>query len=148
MLDYTTSNTRETDYSNCTGIGGNFKASLLDSVNHSSSGAMDSFALVAVVGSVTNDIGSPDDTRSLYFSETSTDYQLKTLIILLKKGNYQIGATDFGSSGIRGQDCTNAGFNNQITNVNKHLDILSNAAIPGVVLDQYLTDHIYCFRVQ
>ena len=148
LIDYTTPYPKEIDYSNCTGIGGSFRASLLDSVNHQSYAAIDSFRFVSIDGSVNDDSGSPTSTRSLYFTETATNYKLKILIILLCKGNYQITVNDFGSRGIPGEDCTNAGFSNKIINTNKHLEILSNTEIPGVMLDQYLIDHIYCFRVQ
>ncbi len=147
LIDYSTPNTQQIEYSNAINLGGTFGIVLLDSINHVFVPAVDSFSIIVNTGSITTVI-NPNQNISLLFQEKNLNYQLSVKIIAKKKGNYQIGLTDLGSTGIRGKDCTNAGFDTKIINANKHLHILTNAAIPGVSLDQYRVDHIYCFRVQ
>ncbi len=147
LIDYSTTNTQQIDYSNSAGIGGTFSTLLIDSVNHLGNPAVDSFYLLAINGTISNGINS-NQVVSLTYSELPNSYSLIIKIIAKKKGNYQISLNDLSSIGIRGKDCTNAAFDTKIINANKHLHILTNAAIPGVSLDQYRVDHIYCFRVQ
>jgi len=148
LTDYMTPYPKEVYYGNATPIGGNVIARVLDSVNHQLINAMDSFSVVSIVGSVEDVSGQSDQLKSLSFQETNDDYQLKILLILRKKGNYIINMSGFYCRGLKGENCTNAGFNNTITNTNKHLDLLINTQIPGFVLDQTIIDHSYCFRVQ
>jgi hypothetical protein len=59
---------------------------------------------------------------------------------------FYTGVTNLGSNGIRGQDCTNAGFGMTVINSNKNLHLFQNAM--GYAPDALLSKNIYCFRVQ
>ena len=78
--------------------------------------------------------------------ENSDNYELKASVKLLSKGLFYFVVTDLGSQGIRGQNCTNAGFNMTVTNTNKNLHLFQNAL--GYSPDAILAKSIYCFRVQ
>jgi hypothetical protein len=136
------------DYSNASGISANLNFGLIDSDNHEVKPAVDSFNFVSIYGSIAPSSITSNQSTVIYYQEKNTTYNLTIKIIPKRKGNYQIVLTDGGSIGIKNKNCTNADFINKIINPNKNLHILTNAKIPGVILDQYLTDRIYCFRVQ
>jgi hypothetical protein len=133
------------NYSNNLGIAGNVGLILIDSINHQFINACDSFAYKTDTGSVTKQSNSNVNT---IYNESNSDFNLMFKIIPLKKGNYQLYILDLGCQGIRGKNCTNASFANKLVSTDKNFQILINAAIPGVALDQFRVDHSFCFRVQ
>lgn len=133
------------DYSNNLGIGGTAALGLIDSINHQFVYACDSFTIKTEIGLAAKQSNIVIITS---YSETISDFSLVFKIIPLKKGNYQLSIQDLGCQGIRGKNCTNAGFRNKIIASNKNFQILTNAAIPGVSLDQLRIDQSFCFRVQ
>ncbi len=133
------------DYSNNLGLKGTAGISYIDSINHQILRWSDSFPIINVKGTT-----SINTTKAILttYEESTNDFRFECKIILRKRGNYQITIEDLGCQGIIGKDCTNAGFFMKIINSNKHFNILTNALIPGIFLDQLLTDHTYCYRVQ
>ena len=133
------------DYSNNLGIGGSFSFIKIDSINHSIDKAIDSFAIITEKG-----ITSINSTKYLLvtYDKTSSNFLIRIKIIPKKIGSYYFGVNDLYCQGIIGKDCTNANFSNKIVANDKNLSILSNAQVSGVILDPYLTDRIFCFRVQ
>ncbi len=136
---------QQVDYSNSFGIGGNIGIGIIDSINHKFDNSVDSFTYINVIGDY--NIGL-NKSFNFTLKENLTEYQIKVKIVIKRKGNYIFGVSDLGSQGLNGQNCTNAGFNMIVSNMNKHFSILTNANIPGVNLDIVRVNHNYCFRVQ
>lgn len=53
--------------------------------------------------------------------ENSSTYQFKGAIVCKKKGIYGFSVSSLESRGLRGKNCTKAGFNMFVTNTDKHL---------------------------
>jgi hypothetical protein len=135
------------DYSNSTGIGGDISIYYLDSITHQPVPAKDSFQFVSITGNfLERSINQNQGVNTNYF-ESSSSYQFKGAIICKRKGIYGFGVADLLSQGLRGKNCTNAGFNMTVTNTDKHLH-LHQYALNINPNDAYLQQKGYDFRVQ
>ncbi|WP_298392143.1 hypothetical protein, partial [Hydrotalea sp.] len=119
------------DYSNSTGIGGAIGIAAPDSLQRTNKPAKDSFQFVSIIGSFSERTGNKN--ISINFIESSSSYQFKGGIICKKKGLFGISVDNLRSRGIRGKNCTNAGFNMNVTNSNKYILPYQNAL--GIILD-------------
>lgn len=134
------------DYRNATVAGTNFICSLLDSVQHTRTFAIENLRFIPLEGRITDSI-SPV-LKTFIYQEKNDKYIFDILIILEKPGRYMFVVEDGGSIGIRGKNCTNADFALKVTNANKNLEIFTNTAIPNTFLDQNVIERIYCLRVK
>jgi hypothetical protein len=134
------------DYSNSVGIGGDVGIAAPDSLQRTNRPAKDSFQFISVIGSFIERSGNQNQGINISYIESSSSYQFKGGIICKKKGLYGIAVDNLISMGIRGKNCTNAGFNMNVTNSNKHTFLYQNAL--GIILDTESEKKIYCFRVQ
>ena len=137
---------QQVDYSNSLAIGGNCNFGILDTVTKSISEGLSKFNVLAITGSSTLINSSSNLGLNVQFKETSTNYELKISILLISKGIFSVVMTDLSSQGLRGQNCTNAGFSMTVTNSNKNLNLFQYAL--GYPADAMLAKNIYCFRVQ
>ncbi len=135
------------DYSNSTGIGGDLGVGYLDTITRQPLPAKDSFDYVSIAGSFVPREGNQSSGINIFYTETAQNYHFKGGIICKKKGIYGFGISDMGSKGIRGKNCTNAGFMMTVTNPNKHL-YLHQYALGVDPNDPMLQRTGYDFRVQ
>lgn len=135
------------DYSNSTGIGGGIGFGYMDTMNRKAIPARDSFELLPIVGTFSELPNIQNQSININFIETAQDYRFKAAIICKKKGIYGLGVADLYSNGIRGKNCTNAGFVITVTNPNKHL-YLHQYALGVDPNDPMLQRTGYDFRVQ
>lgn len=136
---------QQVDYSNSVGIGGDIGIAFPDSALKQNKPAKDSFEYISITGKfVHRPINQNQGINTEYFE--STNYTFSGGIICKKKGVYAISVDDLISRGLKGKNCTNAGFNMTVTNSNKHINLYQS--ILGITLDQYSIDRIYCFRVE
>ena len=134
------------DYSNSLGIGGTFTGIYMDTVNQRINEGFNNFEVINLIGTTsqfTNPSNLGINTRYL---ENQNNYRFKLGLKLKSKGLFYLVATNLGSQGIAGQDCTNAGFNMVVTNSNKHINLFQYAL--NYTPDALLQKSIYCFRVQ
>lgn len=131
------------NYSNNLGIGGSIGFTRIDSINSTIEKAIESLVIITELG-----MTSINSSKFLLvtYQEVAQNFLLRIKIVPKKIGSYYIGVNDMYCQGIIGKDCTNANFSSKVIANNKNLILLSNAQIASV--DQYLTDRIYCFRVQ
>jgi hypothetical protein len=135
------------DYSNSTGIGGDIRINYLDTISRQAIPSRDSFDFVSIVGNFQERTGNQNGGINIMFLEEAQNYHFKGGIICKKKGIYGFGISDLASNGIRGKNCTNAGFAMTLTNVNKHLHLHQYAL--GVDPNDPMLQRIgYDFRVQ
>lgn len=134
------------EYNNSLGVGGNFKTILMDTISKTIQESLNRFSCIVLTGQQKPIQNSPNSGLDIIYLETPTNYEFKMSIKLLAKGLFYIGVTDLGSQGLRGQNCTNAGFNMTVTNTNKNLHLFQYAL--GYTPDALLQKYIYCFRVQ
>lgn len=137
---------QQVDYSNSLGIGGNFNTLKMDTINKASIDGLSNFKVVDLIGTSIAISNSPNLGVNILFSEGANSYNAKFGLKLESKGLFYIGLTDLGSQGLRGRDCTNAGFNMTVINSNKNLKLFQYAL--GYSPDVMLAKYIYCFRVQ
>lgn len=135
------------DYSNSTGIGGGITVYKLDTILHQPNDAANEFSYNAIVGSISNSVSKPLRIKDILYAELSSVYSFKAEMIAKSRGIYAIYISDLGSKGIRGKNCTNAGFSNILTNPNKNINLFEYA-MGRPPSSQYEIDRIYCFRVQ
>ncbi len=137
---------QQVDYSNSIGVGGNFNMAKMDTVNKVAIEARNNFELINLIGTTTPITNSPNLGVNIFYVEQANTYNAKFGLILKSKGLFYIGLTDLSSQGLRGQDCTNAGFNMTVINSNKNLNLFQYAL--GYSPDAMLAKYIFCFRVQ
>jgi hypothetical protein len=137
---------QQVDYSNSLGISGNFNTLKMDTINKVSIEGLSNFKVVNLTGTSTAISNSPNLGVNIFFTEGANSYNAKFGLKLESKGLFYIGVTDLSSQGLRGQDCTNAGFNMTVINSNKNLNLFQYAL--GYSPDAMLAKYIYCFRVQ
>jgi hypothetical protein len=137
---------QKVDYSNSIGIGGNFNFIYMDTITRTIQESLNKFSVNAITGQQMLITNAPNLGLSVIYLESSSNYELKFSVKLLARGLYFIGLTDLISQGIRGQNCTNAGFNITVTNTNKHFNLFQYAL--NYSPDALLQKSIYCFRVQ
>lgn len=134
------------DYSNSTGIGGDIGIVSIDTVNSTSKPARDSFQFIDLKGRFIERNFSADAGINLYYIETNSSYLFHGAVVCKKKGLYALSVGNLMSRGIRGKNCTNAGFSMTVTNSEKNLLWYENAL--NISLSQYSIDRMYCFRVE
>jgi hypothetical protein len=134
------------DYSNSVGIQGDIGIAAPDSVQRTNRPAKDSFQFVSIIGSFSERPIKQSQGININYAELNSSYQFKGGIICNKKGLYGISVDNLLSNGIRGKNCTNAGFRITVTNSDKHILLYQNAL--GIVLDAESIKKIYCFKVQ
>ncbi|MEO8769421.1 MAG: hypothetical protein ABI402_05035 [Ferruginibacter sp.] len=135
------------DYSNSVGIQGDITIICLDSVAQRPVLARDSFDLFSVKGNFSELAGSQNGGIAFNYNETNLNYEFVGAFICQKKGIYGIGAGDLSSRGLRGDDCTNAGFTMTVTNSEQHLYLHYNALHVDTT-DIDLRQRGYDFRVE
>jgi hypothetical protein len=136
---------QQVDYSNSIGIIGGISFSNLDTINKMVQDALNKFQVFDVIGNTAPITNGPNSGKIINFNELNT-YQLKIGVILKTKGIFQLAISDPYSNGLRGKNCTNAGFNMTVINSNKNLNLFQYAL--GYAPDALLQKSIYCFRVQ
>lgn len=135
------------DYSNSVGIGGNITLYEFDTVLHKVIDAVNKFNYFVTRGTLNTSPLSPLNIKDVYYEELSTSYDVDLSILPTVKGIYAIYISDLYSNGLRGDDCTNAGFSNTLTNTNKNINLFEYA-MNRPPASQFEIDRIYCFRVQ
>jgi hypothetical protein len=85
--------------------------------------------------------------KDILYAELSSVYSFKAEMVAKAKGIYAVYISNLASKGIRGKNCTNAGFSNILTNSNKNINLFEYAMGQPPV-SQFEIDRIYCFRVQ
>lgn len=137
---------QQVDYSNSLGISGNCNFGVLDTINKSISEGLNKFTIFSIKGSTSPINNFSNLGINVFYNETINNYELKVGIRLTTKGLFSVVLTNLSSQGLRGKDCTNAGFNMTVTNSNKNLNLFQYAL--GYPADNMLAKNIYCFRVQ
>ena len=139
---------QQVDYSNSLGVGGSISTSILDTANKQVQYALDKFTVFDLKGSSSQSQNQNimNAGKNVLFFESNNSYELKIGFILKQKGLYMLGMNNLGSQGLRGKDCTNAGFNMTVTNINKNLQLFQYAL--SYPADAMLAKSIFCFRVQ
>jgi hypothetical protein len=135
------------DYSNSVGIQGDMSIICLDSVAQQAIAARDSFMLFSIKGNFSERPGSQDAGINFNYTEASLSYEFIGAFICKKKGIYGIGPSDLMSRGLKGDNCTNAGFMMTVTNPEKHLYLHYNALHVDTT-DIDLQQRGYDFRVE
>ena len=135
------------DYSNSDGIYGSIAIVYLDTITHQPLPAKDSFDFISIFGNFKDQQINMDLVINIWYTETSTTYQFKGAIICKRKGIYGFSVSDLLSPGLRGKNCTKAGFSMSVTNNDKHL-YLHQYALNVNPSDPFLQKHGYDFRVQ
>lgn len=147
MLPLVINPTMIIDYSNSTGVGGDIRVNLLDTISRQAIPAKDSFRFISIIGNFQERTGNQNGGINFLFTETPQSYHFKGAIVCSKKGIYGFGVSDLFSNGIRGKNCTKAGFTMTVTNPNKHLHLHQYAL--GVDPSDPMLQRIgYDFRVQ
>lgn len=134
------------DYSNSTGIGGDIGIAAPDNLQKTNRPAKDSFQFISIIGSFLERPTNQSQGININYIELNSSYQFKGGIICNRKGLYVISVDNLMSRGIRGKNCTNAGFNMTVTNSDKHILLYKNAL--SIILDAESLKKIYCFRVR
>ena len=134
------------DYSNSLGIGGNLGIYELDTVQHQVKGAVSSFELSPVIGSISEGNIVPMEVKNISYKESNNSYSFKLRLISKTKGIFVIYTSDLLSMGLRGENCTKAGFTMTVTNGEKHENLWQYAL--QQVPDEGQKKGMYCFRVQ
>ena len=137
---------QQVNYSNSLGIGGSITFGLLDTILKTGIDSYSKFKVSSTIGWFSQITNTPNKGIITNYLETSTEYKISLGIKLLEKGLFVIGISNLNSNGLRGKDCTNAGFNMTVTNSNKNLNLFQYAL--GYPADNMLAKNIYCFRVQ
>ena len=135
------------DYSNATEIGGSYVFYELDSTQRQVKGAVSKFDFIPHIGTIGNGIIVPNEQKVVAYAELANNYSFNCKIVAKAKGIYAFFLSDLSCSGLRGKNCTNAGFTNTLTNTNKHINLFEYA-MGRPLASQYEIDRIYCFRVQ
>ncbi len=136
------------DYSNSVAINGDIAISYLDTVTHQPLPARDSFIVVSLNGQFAERNNNNQESGiNFYYDENPQSYDFKGGFICKKKGIYSMGISDLISEGLKGENCTNAGFNMTVTNSDKHL-YFHSYALNVDPNDPYLQQKGYDFRVQ
>jgi len=136
----------QVNYTNSLGIGGNCNFGILDTISKKISEGLNKFNTLSITGSTSPLSNSSNLGINVLFKENLNSYELNIGILLMNKGIFSVVLTDLSSQGLRGQDCTNAGFNMTVTNSNKNLHLFQYAL--GYAPDAMLAKNIFCFRVQ
>jgi len=135
------------EYGNAVGINGSINIVYLDTITHQPLPAKNSFDFVSISGNFKERSINMDIGISIGYTETSTTYQFKGAIICKRKGIYGFSVSDLLSPGLKGKNCTKAGFSMSVTNTDKHL-YLHQYALNVNPNDPFLKQHGYDFRVQ
>ena len=109
------------NYSYSVGIHGDLRINIVDSIVRQTMPAKDSFDFISVTGTFSERLRN-QGLNFNYFESTSV-YEFKCAIVCRKKGLYGLGVVNLISMGIRGKNCTNAGFKMTVTNSDKHLTL-------------------------
>lgn len=133
------------DYSNSSGISGNFFTFRFDTLNRTVIGTASPFNFFAIQGQTTPIQNTAVSGITYSFKENST-YVLIIAVILKEKGLFYVGTGDCYSPGLPGKRCTEAGFSTKVTNTNKNFEIFEYAL--GYLADAIQQSKSFCFRVQ
>ncbi len=134
------------EYKNSVGVYGYISIFYLDTVAHQPLAAKDSFDFIPIFGEFKENPINTDLGINIFFTETPSTYQFRGAIICERKGIYGFSVSDLLSRGLRGKNCTKAGFNMFVTNTEKHL-YLYRYALNVDPSDPFLQQHGYAFRV-
>lgn len=135
------------DYGNSVGIGGNITIHQLDTVQHIVIDAANDFDYNVITGTISTSSTKPLRIKDINYQELSSTYEVDISIIPTTKGIYAIYISDLLSNGLRGDNCTNAGFSNTLANTNQNINLFQYA-MNFSPTSAYETQRIYCFRVQ
>ncbi len=135
------------DYSNSVGIGGAAALYELDTLTHQVIGATTKFKYYSDIGNIGEDVRIPSQNKSLIYAEQPLNYSLRIKIVPQQKGLFAFYIPNLSSGGLKGKNCTNAGFSNTLTNTNKNINLFQYA-LGRPPASQFEIDRIYCFRVQ
>lgn len=134
------------DYSNSTGISGDIVIYYLDTVTRQPIPARDSFAFYSITGKFVERTGNQNSGINFNYSESNSSYSFKGGLICKRKGIYTVSISNLYSRGIKGKNCTNAGFVMTLNNTNKNLH-LHEYALQVSASDPGLQKNVYDFRV-
>ena len=134
------------DYSNAVGIGGGVGIAYLDTITRTAIPGRRYFDLVTFIGSLGERSVAPDQGPAFTYTESFNKYELRVGLICKQKGIYNFSVSDLKSPGLKGKNCTNAGFNMAVTNSIKNL--LLYERVLSITLDADAIKRNYCFRVQ
>jgi hypothetical protein len=138
-------NNQLVDYSNSVAIGGTISFIYMDSVQKVVTDSYSKFKTIPLEGATLPITNVPEKGVNSHYAE-NVEYRFKIGIIPLQKGIYLIGVNNLTSAGLRGKDCTDAGFSMTVSNTDKHFDLFQYAL--GYAADGLLMKNAYCFRVQ
>lgn len=134
------------DYSNTTGVAGGGIFYEMDTVQQKVIDAAEKFNFFSINGAINTSATAPTFYKDLKYKEEPDVYSFKAAVILKTKGLFAIFIVDAGCQGIKGKNCTNAGFENILTNTDKHINLFEYAL--GRPASQYEMERVYCLRVQ
>ena len=119
---------------------------MLDTLTRTTSPARSKFNIVPLFGEIQSLPNNPQNGTAFSYQETTSNYQSKLGFICKEKGIYFFAVSDALSSGLRGKNCTKAGFGMTVTNSDKHFGLYQYAL--GFMPDADGQRRIYCFRAQ
>lgn len=134
------------DYTNSTGIAGNMGFFEFDTTLRKINLSALKFSCFSVTGSVSPIAADNNRGKNYFYLESSATYEVKIGIKPLQKGIFAISVISPSSNGLRGKDCTNAGFEMTVKNTDKNIDLWQYSL--GTLPDIQQEKTIYCFRVQ
>lgn len=135
---------RQVNYSNSTGIQGYMAIFYLDSLLH---GGKDSFSFFSTSGKFIEQTGNQSSGINYSYTEKYNSYEFEGGIICRKKGIYTISIPGLLSRGIKGKNCTKAGFAITLTNNKKNLH-LHEYFLKVDSTDPAIQKTVYDFRVE
>ena len=139
--------TSQIDYSNSVGIGGNLTIYSLDTVNHVPLGGISKFNFVVGSGNISPGTIVPEEVINILYAELPNSYSFSLNVIARQKGIFVFFVSDLSSNGLRGKNCTNAGFINTLSNTERGVGLFEYAmARPPA--SQFEIERMYCFRVE
>lgn len=113
---------------------------------HTVVGATSKLDFISFIGTVGNEVLIPSEAKSVLYSELSSLYSLKIAVVLKQRGMFVFYIPNMVCNGIRGKNCTNASFDMNVTNTEKHFNLFQYAL--GFPADALHLKNGYCFRVQ
>ena len=134
------------NYANSVSLGGTITMSQLDTIMRRSIPARTKFNIISVTGGIQELPNSPQNGTANSYQETGTNCQCKVGFICKEKGIFGFGVSDLLSSGLRGINCTKAGFSMTVINSEKNFGLYLYAL--GFAPDADGSRRGYCFRVQ
>ena len=138
---------QQVDYNNATGVGGTLTIYALDTITRSFLGAINQFNFMEVVGYISEGDIVPLEVKNMSYAELTDSFKFNLNIVAREKGIFVFYVSDLYCRGLKGKDCTNAGFSNPIVNPERGI-ALFEYAMNRPPASQFEAERMYCFRVE